>query len=71
VSNGEPALELALARAMVTEARGGQIEESLRICRSASAVVAFGRRDTRQAGFPRAIEAARAAGFEPVHQSTA
>jgi len=56
---------------MVTEARGGQIEESLRICRSASAVVAFGRRDTRQAGFPRAIEAARAAGFEPVHQSTA
>ncbi len=68
--DGEPALELALARAMVMEARLGQIEESLRIYRPASAVVVFGRRDTRLPGFPRAVAAARAAGFEPVVRAT-
>jgi lipoate-protein ligase A len=67
---GEPALELAFARAMVTEARSGQIEESLRIYRPASAVVVFGRRETRMAGFHRAVDAARAAGFEPVVRAT-
>jgi octanoyl-[GcvH]:protein N-octanoyltransferase len=67
---GDPSLELALARAMVTEARLGRIEESLRIYRPASAVVVFGRRDTRLPGFPRAVEAARAAGFEPAVRAT-
>lgn len=64
--DAEPALELALARAMVTEARSGRIEESLRIYRPASPMVVFGRRETRMAGFPQAVEAAHAAGFEPV-----
>lgn len=68
--DGEPALELALARAMVMQARLGQIEESVRIYRPAAAVVVFGRRDTRLPGFPRAVEAARAAGFEPVVRAT-
>jgi len=70
LADDEPALELALARAMVTQARAGQIEESLRIYRPASPVVVFGRRDTRLPGFPRAAEAARAAGFEPLVRST-
>ena len=70
LEEGDPALELALARAMVTEARLGQIEESLRIYRPASPVVVFGRRDTRLPGFPRAVEAARAAGFEPAVRAT-
>jgi lipoate-protein ligase A len=68
--DGEPALELALARAMVMQARLGQIEEALRIYRPASAVVVFGRRDTRLPGFPGAVDAARAAGFEPVVRAT-
>jgi lipoate-protein ligase A len=70
LDDGDPALELALARAMVTQARRGQVEESLRIYRPASPVVVFGRRDTRLPGFPRAVEAARAAGFEPVVRAT-
>ncbi len=68
--DGEPALELAFARAMVTQARDGRIEESLRIYRPASPVVVFGGRDTRLPGFPRAVDAARAAGFEPVVRAT-
>ena len=68
--DGEPALEFALARALLTEARDGQIEETVRIYRPASPVVVFGRRDTRLPGFPGAAEAARAAGFEPVVRAT-
>lgn len=70
LGDGEPALELALARAMLTQARHGQVEESLRIYRPASAVVVFGRRDTHLPGFPGAVVAARAAGFEPVVRAT-
>jgi lipoate-protein ligase A len=67
---GDPALELALARVMLTRARLGVFEEALRIYRPDSAVVVFGRRDTHLPGFPRAAEAARAAGFEPVVRAT-
>lgn len=66
----EPALELALARAMVMDARVGQVEESLRIYRPESPVVVFGRRDTRLPGFRSAVGAARAAGFEPAVRAT-
>jgi octanoyl-[GcvH]:protein N-octanoyltransferase len=68
--NGEPALDLALARAMVNTARLGQVNEALRIYRPTAPVVVFGRRDTRLAGFPAAVRAARAAGFEPVVRAT-
>lgn len=68
--DGEPALELALAHALVREARAGAVEESLRIYRPAVPVVVFGRRDTRLPGFPAAVDAARAAGFEPVVRAT-
>lgn len=68
--DGDPALELALARAMLTEARDGRVQETLRVYRPASRVVVFGRRDTRLPGFPGAVEAARAAGFEPVVRAT-
>ena len=66
----EPALELALARAMVMDARVGQVEESLRIYRPAAPVVVFGRRDTRLPGFRSAVDAALAAGFEPAVRAT-
>ncbi len=68
--DGEPALELALARAMLMDARHGTVEETLRIYRPSSPVVVFGRRDTRLPGFPEAAAAARAAGFEPVVRAT-
>ncbi|GAA2139908.1 biotin/lipoate A/B protein ligase family protein [Nocardioides koreensis] len=68
--DSEPALELALARALVTEARGGGVEETLRLYRPATPVVVFGRGDTRLPGFPAAVDAARAAGFEPVVRAT-
>lgn len=62
----EPALELALARAMLNQAKAGVLEEAVRVYRPSSPVVAFGRRDTRLPGFPAAVAAARAAGFTPV-----
>lgn len=68
--DAEPPLELALARAMVMQARDGVVGETLRIYRPAAPVVVFGRRDTRLPGFPRAAAAARAAGFEPVVRAT-
>ena len=68
--DSEQALELALARAMVMEARDGQVEETLRVYRPAVPVVVFGRRDTRLPGFVSAVDAARAAGFEPVVRAT-
>lgn len=68
--DGEPALELALARALVMDARVGRVEETLRIHRPAGPVVVFGRRDTRVPGFGAAVAAARAAGFEPVVRAT-
>jgi len=70
LDGSEPALELALAHALVREARAGQAEESLRIYRPAAPVVVFGRRDTRLPGFRPAVDAARAAGFEPVVRAT-
>jgi lipoate-protein ligase A len=66
----EPALDLALARALLTAVRDGQVEETVRIHRPASPVVVFGRRDTRLPGFPQAVEAARTAGFEPLVRAT-
>ena len=62
----EPALELAVARAMLDRAKSGVVDEAVRVYRPLSPVVAFGRRDTRLPGFPAAVAAARAAGFEPV-----
>ena len=62
----EPATELALARAMLNQAKAGILDEAVRVYRPRSPVVAFGRRDTRLPGFPAAVAAARAAGFEPV-----
>ncbi|MFC4785592.1 lipoate--protein ligase family protein [Nocardioides sp. MAHUQ-72] len=68
--DSEPALELALARALVVEAGSGRVEETLRVYRPAAPVVVFGRRDTRLPGFGAAVDAARAAGFEPVVRAT-
>ncbi|CUR57624.1 putative lipoate-protein ligase A [metagenome] len=70
LAGDEPALELATARALVTQAREGLLEETVRIYRPVTPVVVFGRRDTRLPGFPDAVTAARTAGFAPVVRAT-
>jgi octanoyl-[GcvH]:protein N-octanoyltransferase len=60
-----PALEVALSHALVERVGAGALGATLRIYRPAP-TLAFGRLDTLRAGFPAAVAAARAHGFEPV-----
>jgi len=69
-SDGDEALELAIAHALVRRAGAGAVDDVLRIYRPARPVAVFGRRDTRLPGFPAAADAARAAGFEPLVRAT-
>jgi octanoyl-[GcvH]:protein N-octanoyltransferase len=66
VGEGDGAMELAVAHAMVRRAASGEVKEALRIYRPAVPVVVFGRRDTHQPGFEAAVRSARNAGFEPL-----
>ncbi|MFC0626188.1 lipoate--protein ligase family protein [Kribbella deserti] len=63
---GDPAMELAIANALVRRASAGDFTEALRVYRPAQPMLVFGRRDTRHAGFEAAVRAGREAGFEPV-----
>jgi octanoyl-[GcvH]:protein N-octanoyltransferase len=63
---GDGALELAVGHALVRRVSDGEVMEALRVYRPAAPVVVFGRRDTRLPGFGAAVNAARAAGFEPL-----
>ena len=62
--DGDQALELAVAHALVRRAGAGELGEVLRIYRPSAPVAVFGRRDTRLPGFAAAAEAAATAGFE-------
>lgn len=66
VADVDPAMEIAVAHAMVRRAGLAGAGSALRVYRPAGAVVAFGRRDTRLPGFSEAVRAARSAGFSPV-----
>nr|WP_202885712.1 lipoate--protein ligase [Kribbella sandramycini] len=66
IDEGDEALELAAAHALVRRASEGGVGEALRVYRPAAPVVVFGRRDTRLAGFGAAVGAARDAGFVPL-----
>ena len=68
--DGDEAIELALAHALVRRASAGEVSEVLRVYRPAAPVVVFGRRDTRLPGFEAAARAASAAGFEPLVRAT-
>jgi octanoyl-[GcvH]:protein N-octanoyltransferase len=62
----EPAMDVAVAHALV-RLTGERAEGSvLRVYRPARPTVAFGQRDTRRPGFRAAADAARRAGFAPV-----
>lgn len=65
----EPALELAVATALVRRASAGELPEAVRIYRPAEPVLVFGRRDTRHPGFAAAVQAGRDAGFVPLVRS--
>lgn len=69
-TDADPALELAIAHALVRRASDGEIEEVLRVHRPPAPVTAFGRREVRLEGFPGAVGAARRAGFVPAIRAT-
>jgi len=68
--DGDQAVELALAHALVRRASAGEVAEVLRVYRPSSPVAVFGRRDTRLPGFAAAARAAAAYGFEPLVRAT-
>lgn len=61
----DPALEMAMAHAMLSRVSRGETGEMLRVYRPQAPAVAFGRRDVRLPGFPDAVAAAARAGFRP------
>ncbi|HET6651057.1 MAG TPA: lipoate--protein ligase [Nocardioides sp.] len=67
---GDPALELAVAHALVRRASEGEVDEVLRIHRPSVPVAAFGRREVRLDGFRGAADAVRRAGFVPAIRAT-
>jgi lipoate-protein ligase A len=70
LADGEQALELAVAHALVQRASTGEVSEAVRIYRPRRPVVVFGRRDTRLPGFPEAARVAAEAGFAPLVRPT-
>ncbi len=63
--SGRPGLDTAISHAVLRRVAAGELGATLRL-RVAEPVLAFGKQDANSPGFPRAVEAARAAGFAPV-----
>ena len=61
----DPALDAAVSRALMLRVAAGELPSTLRLATPGPAV-AFSKRDVVAPGYPAAIEAARAAGFEPI-----
>jgi octanoyl-[GcvH]:protein N-octanoyltransferase len=61
----DPALDAAVSRATLERVAAGELPETLRVARPGR-VVAFAKRDVLAAGYPRAVEAATAAGYAAV-----
>lgn len=62
----DPALDIAVAHALVRRAGRGESGPVIRVYRPAAPVVAFSRRDSLRSGFDAAVRVARAAGFMPL-----
>lgn len=62
----DPALDVAIAHALLRRASRGESGPVLRVYRPQHRVAAFSRRDTLLPGFPGAVRAVRDAGFAPV-----
>lgn len=61
----DPALDAAVSRALMLRVAAVELPSTLRLARPGPAV-AFSKRDVVAPGYPAAVEAARAAGFEPI-----
>jgi len=64
---GNPALGTALSNAILQRVAAGELPESGRLARPGR-IVTFGRRDVVSDGYPAAVEAAKAAGYEVVER---
>jgi octanoyl-[GcvH]:protein N-octanoyltransferase len=63
----DPVFDAAISRALLLRVADGELGDTLRLSRPGPSV-AFGRRDVVGDGYAAAIEAARAAGFEPTER---
>lgn len=64
-ASGRPAFDTAVSHAVLRRVAARELGPTLRL-RQAEPVLAFSKQDANSAGFTRAVEAARAAGFTPV-----
>ncbi len=62
---GDPALDIAVSRALLLRVAAGELPETLRLTRP-EPMVAFGKQDAVAPGFDAAVSAAAGAGFESV-----
>jgi lipoate-protein ligase A len=62
-----PALDTAVSRALLLRASDGEVPETFRL-HVPGRIVAFGKRDTLEQGYPAAVAATRRAGFTPVER---
>ncbi len=62
---GDPALDIAVSRALLLRVAAGELPETLRLTRP-EPMVAFGKQDAVAPGFAAAVSAAAGAGFESV-----
>jgi lipoate-protein ligase A len=63
----DPALDVAVSRAILLRVADGELPETMRITRP-PAMVAFGRQDVASARYPDGVAAARGAGFEAIER---
>jgi octanoyl-[GcvH]:protein N-octanoyltransferase len=63
----DPALDVAVSRAILLRVAAGELPETIRITRP-PAMVAFGRQDVASAPYLDAVEAARTNGFAPIER---
>jgi lipoate-protein ligase A len=63
----DPALDVAVSRAILLRVADGELPETMRITRP-PAMVAFGRQDVASANYIEAVRAARSTGFEPIER---
>jgi lipoate-protein ligase A len=63
----DPALDVAVSRAILLRVAAGELPETMRLTRP-GAMVAFGRQDVASARYEGGVRAARDAGFEPIER---
>jgi lipoate-protein ligase A len=62
-----PGMDTAVSRALLLRASAGEVPETFRL-NVPGRIMAFGKRDTIEPGYPKAVAAAREMGFDPVER---